>query len=297
MFLTDDAHRMMSGTVAALHAYSAGGRGSTELREHCERLIVGLQDPYSRAMLTHLALNDWSEILDEELFPFRERLAIAFQFLDDKAVTAYLYCCMERAIARGTVDGVIVPGLASRAGLEILQSYVDRTGDVQSAAVLGSYVCPPGKVGILGAWGSGRVGRWVESYRDLLDGFQMFHCRVGFDIERGQVVLGEGVLGAEAGGWVPRQIMIRCNYCNKPVSGNGTKTGESVEVEVGQQKERVCFLLSSRDCRTKGSVPYSLPHALTAIACYLDVQYVWGCSASWEMLRGMRSCRTRTTKV
>jgi hypothetical protein len=137
------------------------------------------------------------------------------------------------------VDGVMVPGLASKAGLEILQSYVDRTGDVQSAAVLGSYVCPPGKVGRLGAWGSSRVRRWVESYRDLLDGFKMFHCRVGFDIERGQVVLGEGASDAEdpyGGGWVPRQIMLRCNYCSKPITGGGAGFGV---VEPGQQREKV----------------------------------------------------------
>jgi len=241
-FHPDEAHRMMSGTVAALVPHSSSGK-STELREHCERLIVGLQDPYFRAMLTHLALNDWSEILEEETFPFRERLAIAFQFLDDKAVTVYLRRCMDRAVVRGTVDGVMVPGLASKAGLEILQSYVDRTGDVQSAAVLGSYVCPQGKVGQLGAWGMVRVERWVESYRDLLDGFKMFPCRVGFDIERGQVVLGEGLVsaeGADVGGWVPRQIMIRCNYCNKPITGNGAN-GARVGAEVGQQKEKVCF--------------------------------------------------------
>jgi len=227
---------MMSGTVAALVPHPSSSK-SIELREHCERLIVGLRDPYFRAMLTHLVVNDWGEILDEETFPFRERLAIAFQFLDDKAVTVYLHRCMDRAAERGTVDGMMVPGLASKVGLDILQNYVDRTGDVQSAAVLGSYVCPPGNAGPLGKWGSGRVERWVECYRDLLDGFKMFHCRVGFDIERGQVALSEGAPGADGtDGWVPRQIMIRCNYCSKPIGGNGANVGG---VELSQEKERV----------------------------------------------------------
>ena len=229
----------MSGTVAALVPHPSSSK-SIELREHCERLIVGLRDPYFRAMLTHLVVNDWGEILDEETFPFRERLAIAFQFLDDKAVTVYLHRCMDRAAERGTVDGMMVPGLASKVGLDILQNYVDRTGDVQSAAVLGSYVCPPGNAGPLGKWGSGRVERWVECYRDLLDGFKMFHCRVGFDIERGQVALGEGAPGADGtDGWVPRQIMIRCNYCSKPIGGNGANVGARVGVELSQEKERV----------------------------------------------------------
>lgn len=260
--LADETHRMMSGTVAALIPHSSSNK-STELREHCERLIVGIQDPYFRAMLTHLGLNDWSEILEEETFPFRERLAIAFQFLDDKAVTIYLRRCMDRAITRGTVDGVMVPGLASKAGLEILQSYVDRTGDVQSAAVLGSYVCPPGKVGRLGVWGSSRVGRWVESYRDLLDGFKMFHCRVGFDIERGQVVGAPDVEDAYGGGWVPRQIMLRCNYCNKPIAGSGAGFGAGFMVEPGQQKEKA--RIGRLKCHTRLTKPFFVVYRMSSL--------------------------------
>ncbi|KAG5638635.1 hypothetical protein H0H81_011354 [Sphagnurus paluster] len=215
----DESHYMLSGTIAALVPH---GSRTAELRENCERLIIRLQDPYFRAMLTHLAMNDWSEVLQEDALPFRERLAIAFQFLDDKAVTSYLRRCIDRAVLDGDVDGIVVAGLASKAGLDILQVYVDRTGDIQSAAVLGSYVCPPRNPSAnqphtyLQAKGAAgverRVQRWVEGYRDLLDGFKMFHHRVGFDIERGQVG-GTGVLGD----WVPRQIIIRCNYCNKSV--------------------------------------------------------------------------------
>jgi len=146
-------------------------------------------------MLTHLALNDWSEVLEEDSLPFRERLAIAFQFLDDKAVTSYLRRCLDRAISKGDIDALIVPGLKSKAGMDLLQGYIDRTGDIQSAAILGSYVSLPVNPGSINRHRGGtnvvqmRVGKWVEGYRDLLDGFRMFHTRVSFDIERGQVAL------------------------------------------------------------------------------------------------------------
>ncbi|KAF5385783.1 hypothetical protein D9615_002692 [Tricholomella constricta] len=234
---SDESHCMLSGTIAALVPHVSR---SAELREHCERLILRLQDPYLRAMLTHLALNDWSEVLDEESLPFRERLAIAFQFLDDKAVSSYLRRCMDRALSQGDIDGIIVPGLSSKAGLDILQGYVDRTGDVQSAAILGSYVCPPRHFGhVRGISGvERRVGRWVEGYRDLLDGFKLFHHRVGFDIEIGQVALGERGGAATAGDWVPRQILIRCNYCNKPVVPDGPGGGIGAEMGGVQQSGR-----------------------------------------------------------
>lgn len=266
----DESHRMLSGTIAALVPYSSSSNPTSrplELREHCERLIVRLQDPYFRALLTHLALNDWMEVLEDESLPFRERLAIAFQFLDDKAVGTYLRRCVDRAVHRGDVDGVVVAGVGSRRGMEIVQGYLDRTGDVQSAALVGSLVCPPqaarggpgrGRGNENDGVGGGKEGarslkvgermveRWVESYQDLLDGFKMFHCRVGFDIERGQVALaaavrdsgGAGAVGAGGvGDWVPRQILIRCNYCNKPVCPDPGFTVEGG----GPRGEKVCL--------------------------------------------------------
>ncbi|KAG5640585.1 hypothetical protein DXG03_008004 [Asterophora parasitica] len=240
----DEAHCMLSGTVAALIPPHASR--STELREHYERLIVRLQDPYLRAMLTHLALNDWSEVLQEESLPFRERLAIAFLFLDDKAISSYLHRCLNRALSQGDIDGIIVPGLSGKSGLDILQGYVDRTGDIQTAAILGSYVCPPKNLLLARATLlERRVQRWVEGYQDLLDGFKLFHHRVGFDIERGQVALGKRG-GTVAGDWVPRQILIRCNYCNKPVVPDGSGGGIGAEVQHnGRDAAREADLLYS----------------------------------------------------
>lgn len=211
-FWTDETHQMMSGTIAALapHASHSGSIKSAELREHYARLIIRLHDPYFRIMLTHLAVGDWSDILEEEVIPFRERLTIAFHFLDDKSLSSYLRRMTEQACSRGDIDAIIVTGLTP-SGMDVLQSYVDRTGDVQSAAILSSYVCPQ-------RFKDKRAERWLESYRDLLDGFKLHHHRVGFDIERGQILheaMQNGDMVPEE--WVPRQTTIRCHYCSKPV--------------------------------------------------------------------------------
>ncbi|KAJ6567321.1 hypothetical protein DFH09DRAFT_1156660 [Mycena vulgaris] len=207
----DESHHMMSGTLAALMPGSS--TISPELREHCERLIIRLQDPYFRAMLTQLTLGDWSEVLDEEIIPFRERLAIALQFLDDKALTSYLNRCVENSCHRGDIDGLIVTGLTKR-GMDIVQSHVDRTGDVQTAAILASYACPL-------KFTDARAERWIAAYRDLLDGFKLHHFRVSFDIERGgllQDAVQNGDRERAFAEWAPQQILIRCSYCNKPAT-------------------------------------------------------------------------------
>jgi len=208
----DETHQMMSGTIAALapHGPHSGSAKNAELRDHYARLAIRLHDPYFRVLLTHLAVGDWSDILEEEVIPFRERLAIAFQFLDDKSLSSYLRRLTEQACSRGDIDGIILTGL-TLSGMDVLQSYVDHTGDVQSAAILSSYVCPQ-------RFKDRRAERWLESYRDLLDGFKLHHHRVGFDIERGQILheaMQNGDMAQEE--WVPRQITIRCHYCNKPV--------------------------------------------------------------------------------
>lgn len=206
------SHKMMSGTIAALIPHGTGSvpLKNHELREHCERLIKDIKDPYFCAIITYLAVGDWADVLKEESIPLRERLAIALQFLDDKALTVYLRHIVELAASKGTVDGLIVTGLTHR-GMDILQNHVNNTGDVQTAAILGSYVSPH-------RIRDSRVIRWLETYRDMLDGFKLHHPRVLFDIERGQI-LTEAMHNGDIPPMelVPKQVMIKCNYCNKPV--------------------------------------------------------------------------------
>jgi WD repeat-containing protein mio len=116
----------------------------------------------------------------------------------------------EQACSRGDIDAIILIALTLSA-MDLLQSCVDRTGDVQSKILTlccYTYVCPQRVK-------DKKAERWLENYRDLLDGF---NHRVGFDIERDQILheaMQNGDMAQEE--WAPRQITIRCHYCNKPV--------------------------------------------------------------------------------
>ncbi|KZT65334.1 hypothetical protein DAEQUDRAFT_747081 [Daedalea quercina L-15889] len=205
----DESLHMMSGMLAALAPASSGTTENSDLLEHCERLIVRMQDPYLRAMLTYLAVRDWSEVLQEEALPLRERLAIAFHFLDDRDLGSYLHRVAERSSHDGNIEGLIVTGLTA-AALDILQSYVDVTSDVQTAATLSS-LTPAGAHDT-------RANRWLDAYRDLFDNWKLFHHRCQFDIDRGQI-LQDAIQNEELARyeWAPRQILLRCHYCNKPM--------------------------------------------------------------------------------
>jgi len=204
----DEAHHMMSGMLAALVPSSGSSIRNNDLREHCERLIVRLQDPHLRAMLTHLTVNDWSEVLSEESLSLTERLAIAFQFLGDKDVSSYLRRIVDSCSHSGDIEGLMITGLTTQ-GVDILQMYVDVTGDVQTAAILGNLNPAMAR--------DPRADRWLDTYRDLMDSWKLFHYRCQLDIDRGRIlqdaIQQDEIVPFE---WAPQQIILRCNYCNKP---------------------------------------------------------------------------------
>ncbi|KAF8530402.1 hypothetical protein BU17DRAFT_36281 [Hysterangium stoloniferum] len=213
----DERLRIMSGTIAAL-----SGQRSTpnQSREHYNRLIVRIEDPYLRVMLTHVALEDWSEILQEESLPLRERLAIAVRFLDDRALSSYLRQLTDKFRIHGDIEGLILTGLTPL-GFEVLQGYVDSTGDVQTASILAAFVCP-------GIFKDMRADRWLEAYHSLLDGWKLFHHRCQFDISRGKI-LKDAMVKEEIPSfdWVPPQLAVRCGFCKKTISSCAPMAGPS----------------------------------------------------------------------
>ncbi|THH10667.1 hypothetical protein EW145_g1164 [Phellinidium pouzarii] len=223
----NESHQMMSGTFAAMLQSGSSSRNH-ELRDYCERLIVKLQDPHFRIMLSYIVFNDWSDVVEEEALPLRERIAIALRFLEDKDLTSYLRRVADDCRAKGSIEGLMVTGLTSL-GLDILQGYVDTTGDVQTAALLASYVCP-------GRYKDARAERWVEAYRDLLDGWRLFHHRCQFDINRGKI-LEEGIQNGDFTPmeWVKKQFLIRCNFCNKVVN---TQQQQRPQEPIAMQRKR-----------------------------------------------------------
>lgn len=96
--------------------------------------------------------------------------------------------------------------------MDAIQAYVDHTGDVQTAAIMASYVSPA-------RFYDSRVERWVEAYQNFLDTWQLFHFRCQFDIERGQMLQHLIQTGTKPPfEWVDRQLFIRCNYCNNVIN-------------------------------------------------------------------------------
>ena len=115
----------------------------------------------------------------------------------------------------------MITGLDKRA-VGIIQSYVDRNSDVQTAALITSRVIIPTE------WGAERriCNEWLEIYRDLLNNLQMWHSRAAFDVGRNEIArrLASGRRPVsskktqrpenDTASNFPPQLWARCNYCN-----------------------------------------------------------------------------------
>ncbi|QRV94364.1 SEH-associated protein 4 [Ceratobasidium sp. AG-Ba] len=232
MHSSDENHRLMSGIIVAAETES-DKRLKGSWREHCQKLGSRLEDPYLRIMLAHLAYDDWITVVEESAVPLRDRLNIALRFLDDGQLSQFFQSLKKDLERSGDLEALLFTGL-SISGMRLLQRYVDTTGDVQTAAVLGSLVSP-------GMLQDDRPERWTTAYQDLLDGWRMFHQRCQFDIERGEILRDLVVTGdREPFEWVPRQLAMRCNFCDKIVNATGpTDFGRGVNTGTSTAYDRV----------------------------------------------------------
>ncbi|KDQ21229.1 hypothetical protein BOTBODRAFT_168544 [Botryobasidium botryosum FD-172 SS1] len=212
LLMRNERHQALSGTIAVFLTQASAKQDSVNVwHEHCKRMALRIDDPYLRVMLSHLANETWSDILEDESLPLLDRLSIALRFLNDSQLTSYLRRLSTKLTKVGDIQGLLLTGLTP-SGMGLLQNYVNSTGDVQTAAILGSFVVPASFKDV-------RVVRWVEAYHALLDGWQLFHLRCRFDIERGEMfkrMIASGKVAPFE--WVHRQLSIRCNYCNRVVN-------------------------------------------------------------------------------
>ena len=67
---------------------------------------------------------------------FSDALAMACRFLPNHTLQSLLRKLVQRAITAGSISALCLTGLSPSAAVPLLQAYIDRTSDVQSAVLL-----------------------------------------------------------------------------------------------------------------------------------------------------------------
>ena len=105
---------------------------------------------------------------------FSDALAMACRFLPDAQLHGLLRKLVSHATSSGSISALCLTGLSVSA-VPLLQAYIDRTSDVQSAVLLASKGPPT-------LLQHARVQAWLTIYSNLLNSWQLYHARCTLDI-------------------------------------------------------------------------------------------------------------------
>ncbi|ORY82112.1 hypothetical protein BCR37DRAFT_380048 [Protomyces lactucae-debilis] len=196
--------RIMSAAIAGFVAAKAGkdeGQQPFNIwKESCKRLAVELDSPYIRALFAFVSEGSWRDVLDEQGLTLRERISIAIRYLKDEEIASVLRAMSKTETDEGNLEGLLLTGITTTS-LDLLQTYVDRTGDVQTVALVTSFKPE--------LYEDPRVMDWVAEYKNLLNSWGLFHTRCRLDVMRNRLSREAGVTTRLP----PRQIYVRCNHC------------------------------------------------------------------------------------
>ncbi|CAG8638897.1 2077_t:CDS:2, partial [Paraglomus occultum] len=205
----DQQLKLVSTVIAGVLSYNQDLQ--SEMHSHwldmCRNMSRELQNPYVRAMFSYITTSSWKSVLQEDELPLRDRLGIALKFLSDDELTAYLQDTADKFVESGNISGIMLTGL-TQDGVDLFANYINKTGDIQTASLALSF-CG------LSRSNDNRVKEWIESYRTLLDRWEMFHARASFDIARGKTMGRAELLSSKL---APDQVFVTCNYCSQNIA-------------------------------------------------------------------------------
>lgn len=208
--------RLIATAIAGYMAFK-DQPGNNSWREQCRRMSSELDDPYLRVIFAFIADNDWWDILYEPAISLRERLGVALRFLNDRDLSKFLERTSATVIENGELEGLILTGITP-SGIDLLQSYVNKTSDVQSAALISLFGSPR-------YFRDKRVDEWVQTYRVMLNSWKLFSMRAKFDCLRSKLSrTSRGFITANV---KPRQMYMQCINCKKNINQSSTTAGST----------------------------------------------------------------------
>lgn len=265
------ALKLMSTAVAGYFATTRDPSSTTNgpWKELAGEMANELRDPYQRAIFAYIANSEWREVLDEIGVPIRERIGIALRWLTDDELTNYLETATTAAIKGGELEGIILTGVTEEA-VNLLQEYINRFGDVQTAALVAAFGSPR-------FFKDDRVDCWIESYRQLLNSWRLFHARAKFDVARGQASRNRH--GAITMNPPQRQVYVRCANCDRSISHNtvGVRAGRDDPRRSAGGRPQVVSVAGT--AAGKGTKPTVCPHCRKSLprcaVCLLNLGTVY----------------------
>jgi len=187
----------------ALAGFGDSGNTNSIWRETCKSTAKTFTDPYLKTCLEFLSSSDSKEIysvIEDSTISLADKIALACRYLDHQDLSTFIDKNTQNVIETGNLQGVLLTGLTEK-GIDLLQNYIDRTADIQTACLAISVVVPK-------IFRDKRVSKWHSIYSELLDHWGLWHERATLDIQR-------ATSRTEP---TQPQIFAKCGYCQNSFS-------------------------------------------------------------------------------
>ncbi|KAL9637887.1 MAG: hypothetical protein Q9164_001914 [Protoblastenia rupestris] len=199
-------HRELSLAIAGF----VRGNKDEMWEETVQGLALGLKDPYARAILALVRNGNWHDVLAETSLPLRDRVGIALMYLPDDELSQYINTTFVEVINNGDIEGIVLTGLTNHS-VPLFETYIRKYSDLQTAVLALSHTSPR-------YFTDPRVTLWRETYRSYMNKWRMHVQRAQFDLQITK--LSKPLSGQPTLPPAPRQITLRCNYCEQPFDRN-----------------------------------------------------------------------------
>lgn len=178
------------------------------------------EDSALKALLTYLSSGDWRDVMKTPYLHLGYRIALGLKYLNDTELSGFIQSETARGVRKGDLEGVLLTGLEGQSCMDLLQTYITRTGDIQSAVLATAFTHP------LYAYTTedtatafehnsldenGRWQAWKETYFAQLQAWQCFVPRSKFIVQHRR--LAQTRTGRNLVEPPPAQVSLRCLHC------------------------------------------------------------------------------------
>ena len=136
---TSKDHQMLAMAIAGLpkgvSESQDGGVMTSEWSDTLHTIYTEETDPYARAILAYVQGGNWSGVGNEESIPLKHRLLVALKWYNDSELSRYIQRMTKEAVQNGDIEGVLLTGLGTSMTLELMQNYITRFRDLQTAVL------------------------------------------------------------------------------------------------------------------------------------------------------------------
>lgn len=196
-----------------LGALLASSEINDEQREMCMWMAADTERPALKALLTFLTTGDWRDVMKTNYLHLGYRLALGLKYLSDTELSGFIQTETARAIKNGDLEGILLTGLGEQA-LDLFQTYVARTNDLQTAVLATAFTNPLYVDDV-------RWEMWKETYYDQMQTWRLFVQRTKFTIEHNRMSRtrdDKTLTDAKSA-----QVELRCLHCQESLASTDSR--------------------------------------------------------------------------